>query len=653
MNLRIGLSALQASQYAIGNVSQNLANASTEGYHRQEVLFKTSRADFVRGRHIGSGVEISHVRRIREFVVESAYTNSTADLSRVEQSLNIESRIEQLITPGEGSVQFSLDGLIDEFSKLSSNPGERSLRNSVLNQATNLTDRVRETYGDLVELKQDVQHEIELEVDALNRDIEALVDLQNRIRSELHRGVPNNLFDQRDQLINQIAERVDVQRFEFVQEELGLGLAGSSISIGIAPIKFEAVTDSDGIVEIRVGDREQSVEFVSGRLAGLVEANNYLVDDYTQRIDTFATELVRQFDQLHAVGIGIDGSFQTLQGVRPVTDVDAPLSESASFSIQQGELFVTMTTPSGEHRTESIAIDPDVDSLNDVATRISGIANVQALVDGATGSMTIIAEPGYQFDFTGRLESAPDLSSFTGTTRPAITGSYDGTTNQTYTVTATSAGVIGKTAGLQAEVTDSLGNVVQVLDIGEGYEAGSAIDLGDGVSVSFGVGDIANADSFDVVMVAESDTTGFLSAVGMNNFFTGSSAADIGVDERFLKNPEMIASSRTGEVSDTGNLDGLVGIRDRQVLADGRLTFGDYLAEANSDIGFRVQSSQSVQVSLSELKFHYQSERDAKSGVDVNEELINLTEHQKTYEAAIQVVRTMEAMLDELFQIVR
>ena len=54
-----------------------------------------------------------------------------------------------------------------------------------------------------------------------------------------------------------------------------------------------------------------------------------------------------------------------------------------------------------------------------------------------------------------------------------------------------------------------------------------------------------------------------------------------------------------------------------------------------------------------DLKFQYASERDSVSGVDVNEELINLTQYQKTYEAAVQVVRSMESMLDELFQMIR
>lgn len=153
-------------------------------------------------------------------------------------------------------------------------------------------------------------------------------------------------------------------------------------------------------------------------------------------------------------------------------------------------------------------------------------------------------------------------------------------------------------------------------------------------------------------MVANPDTSGILSAVGLNTFFSGNDARSIDLDARVKGNPDAIATSQSGDLADTDNLKGLIEMRNQFVAGEGT-TFENYLGELNSEIGFRVQASISVQGSLSDLKFQYATERDSVSGVDVNEELINLTQYQKTYEAAVQVVRSMEAMLDELFQMVR
>ncbi len=652
MNLRTGLSALQANQFAINNISHNLANASTEGYHRQDTIFQTRRSDYrLRGHYVGAGVEVSELRRIRSLITESALTNSIADLSRVEQTLVIESRIEALVAPGAGSIQDSLSGLFDNLSRLSANPDESSLRNSIVNESSNIAVRVHDTANQMVGIQNDLRQQLELEVESLNREIRELVDIHDLITTDADGRIPNDLLDQRDQLVNQIAERVDVQRYEFVQNELGLSIAGGSVSISSPPIQFE-LTGSGDALEIQIEGGDRSIEFAGGRIAALLDANNRIINRYKNDIDEFASQLIRHFDQQHAQGLGLEGPFASLQASRPVTDVDAPLSESAAFPIEAGQWFVTVTAPDGQLRTTSIDVDPDTDSLRDIASRLSGINNLQAVVDDATGLMTMIAEPGYAFDFTGRLESTPDLSSVTGTSTPTIGGTYLGDDNDVYTVTAMGSGQIGVTPGLTLEISDSDGNVVQEIEVGDGYEAGSQIDIGDGITLAFDVGDIVNGDQFEVVRVANSDSTGILSSLGLNHFFNGSNAGDIKVDNKFANNPNLIATSLSGELADTRNLAEFIELRDQAVF-EGQLTFESFLSEMNTEIGFQVQTSQRIEATLSELKFQYETEREAVSGVDVNEELIELTQHQKNYEAAIQVVRTMESMLDELFQIIR
>lgn len=653
MNLGIGLSALRASQFAINNTAHNIANAGTEGYHRRSVDLETNQADVVNGRFVGSGVRVSDVRRYRDLIVESAYTNATADLNRVEAGLSIETRIESLLLPGEGSIQNALSNLFDDFTRLSANPDEPTLRAAVLTQADNIATRIQAADQQFAEIRTDVQSQLDVEVQTLNQDIEALVALQNRISSLGPRSVPNDLLDQRDQLVNKIATRVDIQRHEGVQNQLGLTIAGSSISIGVTPIRFETVKTDDGQVEVHLVGNSQKTTFAGGRIAALVDVNNNLIGEFSSKINELAQTLIQQFDQTHSQGIGSSGSFTTLKSTRAVDDVDAALSLAAAFPIEAGQLFFSVTDPNGRRRTSSITIDPETDSLRDVATKISGLDNIQAVVDEDTRQMTIIAVPGHKFDFTGRLESQPDLSNFNGTTTPTIGGTYRGNESQPLTITAVGSGQIGKTDGLVIEVADHNGNVIDQFNIGNGYEAGTTLNLGDGVEISFGIGAIVDGSTLDVVRVAKSDSTGALSALGINSFFSGTHAGDISVNRSLLENPNRMATSKSGEIADFNNLSALIGLRDQPLLGDRQIAFEDFLLEANAEIGFRVQSSQSVQTSLLELQIQYKTERDSVSGVDINEEMIGLAEYQKQYEAAVQIVRTMETMLDDLFNIVR
>ena len=652
MNLGIGLSALRASQFAINNTSHNIANAGTEGYHRRSVELETAQYDVVNGRYVGSGVNISDVQRYRDSILESAFTNSTSDLSRVEQNLSIETRIESLLLPGEGSIQNGLSNLFDDLGRLSANPNEPTLRNAVLTQANNVATRIQEADSQFADISTDVKRQLDLEVEALNQDIDALVSLQNTIAGLGDRSAPNDLLDQRDQLINSVSERIDIQRHEGVQNGLGLTIAGSSISIGIESIRFETVTDETGQVEVHLQGNSQKTTFAGGKISALVEINNGLVGDFSSKIEEMAQTLIQQFDQIHGQGIGSSGAFTTLKTTRKVDDVDAVLADSAAFPIESGELFFSITDSDGQRRTNSISIDPDTDSLRDVATKISGLDNIQAVVDENTGVMTIIAATGHKFDFTGRLETEPDLTSFSGDAAVKISGQYNGTESQPVTITALGSGQIGKTDGLAIQVADHLGNVINEFNVGDGYEAGSTIDLGDGVEISLGIGEINSGDTFEVVRAAKSDTSGVLSSLGLNSFFTGTDATSIAVNQSILDDPNRLATSKTGLIADSQNLALMIELREQRVLDDGQVVFEEFLLEANAEIGFRVQSSQSVQTSLIDLQFQYETERDSISGVDINEEMVGLAQYQKQYEAAIQIVRTMESMLDDLFNII-
>ena len=215
-------------------------------------------------------------------------------------------------------------------------------------------------------------------------------------------------------------------------------------------------------------------------------------------------------------------------------------------------------------------------------------------------------------------------------------------------------GTIGQTPGLLAQVVDDeTGQVIAELDIGEGYEAGTDLKINAGVAVSFSGGDVVNGDSFSTPLLANSDTTGILSALGINSFFTGNDASTIAVSDRLVENPNELAISASGDIADTKNLARMLELRDSRLTGENELTFEDFVSQVSSEIGFRVRSSQSIHENLSALSYQYEKEIASISGVDLNEEMLNMAQHQKSYEAAIQVIRTIETMFEELFAIVR
>ena len=153
-------------------------------------------------------------------------------------------------------------------------------------------------------------------------------------------------------------------------------------------------------------------------------------------------------------------------------------------------------------------------------------------------------------------------------------------------------------------------------------------------------------------MTAEPDQTGFLAAMGFNSFFNGTNAATMQVDDSIIADNDRFANGSSAEIADTDNLFRLGELEQFRGMP-GDLTFAQYLNEATTEIGFDISSNESLQASLESLKLRLEEDRDAYSGVDVNEELVRLQQYQRSYEAAARVIQTMDELLEELISIVR
>ena len=150
-----------------------------------------------------------------------------------------------------------------------------------------------------------------------------------------------------------------------------------------------------------------------------------------------------------------------------------------------------------------------------------------------------------------------------------MAGAYTGNTNHEFTFTFLGSGTVGVDADLRLEVKDSGGSLVTVLEVGSDYEPGSNLLVADGVQLALSSGTAASGDSFRVDVVSRPDETGLLAAMGLNTLFAGDSASNIGVNPLLLDDPTLLASTTTGEPSDTSNLLRMVGVRDEHTLAGG------------------------------------------------------------------------------------
>jgi flagellar hook-associated protein FlgK len=655
MSLFIGLSALRASQTGLDVISQNIANANTPGYHRQNVHLESLNDNLFRGRRIGSGVSILNLERVRYAVIESFLTETTSDSQHASQRLLIETQIENAFLPGDGSLQEVLNTLFENISSLSSAPSDNTSRQQVVQSGVRLASQFRELASNLQQIKQAVLSQLQTEVTELNGQIRDLSRLNQEIISATAvGGPPNGLLDIRDELINSIAAKLDVSRVESTDGTISLSFGNYSIQRSITEIEFALVQPDNGPVSFALGPERQALQITSGRIAALIESYNEIVPQYENRLNELAATLIERFDRVHATGVGLDGPFERLVANRPVPFPNTPLSQSgAAFAINAGELYISIVAPNGTRRTEVVPIDPQNDSLADVAARITALGNLSASINSQTTQLQIVAAPGYRFDFTGAVETVPDLSLFNGSSTPSFSGRYSGTENTQFRFEIVGSGDVGVSQNLSLRVTDADGNLIGNFNIGNGYEAGKTISVAQGLEIKFPPGSVLSGDSFTTELVAIPDETNLLASIGLNSFFQGRDALSIAVDPQIAADSRRFASSLTGDSADAAKVLQFIELGRAGTLSNGRLSFSEYLIEVSAEVGVNVQSGQRLAENLDALLIQYQQERDSISAVDVNEEFVRLTQFQRSYEAAVRVIQTAESILDELFSIFR
>ena len=651
----IGLSALRTHQRTLNTLGHNIANASTAGYHRQRVNLVT-RAPQVDGAHlVGSGVDVGSIERLYDAATEAAILRNQAQLGQVDAELDVASSIESLFTPGDSSIHANLSEFFNNLESVANSPEIQTVRSEFLASSENLVYQFGQLNADLEQQRRTVISEVTDTVDLMNSLVNDIADLNQEIKvARIGGREPNDLLDRRDTIVSQLTQwaDVDIQTMEDGRDVVLIG--GATVTVGKTTNPILAEVDSDGQLVIRLASQSWPLNLTSGKLGGQIEAVNETIPSTQNRLAELAATIVRSIDQQYATGLPGSGAYSVLQGSRGVDSVDDPLINSGlAFPVIQGELTITVTAVDGRRTSHRVAIDPYTDSLTDLATALDAISGVDALVDAATGRLTVSAVGNQRIDFAGRVDDVPDLTSFVGTAQPEFSGFYVGDTNDDWNVTFNGSGTVGVTDGLTATIRNSAGQVVGNVNIGSGYEAGTPVEIGDGVSLQFGNGNIINTDTASVLVTADPDNTGILSALGLNSLFSGTTVENFALRKDIAASPELLAVSLTGQPGDASNIASLANLRDFRFAAFAERTFVEELADFTADVGLEVQQLSNQKSQLESFNQRLIEDREATSGVSADEEILKMMEMERAFQAAARFITSLDDTMDEVMRIIR
>lgn len=159
-------------------------------------------------------------------------------------------------------------------------------------------------------------------------------------------------------------------------------------------------------------------------------------------------------------------------------------------------------------------------------------------------------------------------------------------------------------------------------------------------------------------MTANSDTAKILTALGVNTLFTGTTAGTIAVNPDLLQAPELLNASLNGTTGDSSNLQRILALQNTNVLASpgqttASETFSGYTASMIGSIGTQVQNLTDQQTAQQSLGQSLQAQQQSVSGVNTDDEMVNLLQYQQSYQMASEYISVVNTTLSSLLNLIQ
>jgi flagellar hook-associated protein 1 FlgK len=314
--LRIALSSLYAQRKALQVTGQNIANVNTEGYSRQRVELiadagPVTPAGESRYAGPGMGVLTGDTTRLRDQFLELRGYQEHAVDAGLQQSQRVLTRIELAFDePSDDGLSKLISSFLAAFDDVANHPEDAAARAQLVEQGTTLMAGFTQLDVALASQRTSSIEELSSLVDEVNQSAARIAELNQNISTALNNGFsPNELMDQRDQLIAGMAQRVGVTVRPGEGGAVNVFIGGTAVVRGThtSPLRMEVGTDPAQTVRVSWA-ADGYPAGVAGAAGGLLAGLNDVIPRYRDGLAAVARQVADDVNALHRTGYALDGS---------------------------------------------------------------------------------------------------------------------------------------------------------------------------------------------------------------------------------------------------------------------------------------------------------------------------------------------------------
>ena len=303
----IGASGTKAYRQAMAAISENIANASTEGYSRRSLTTVESgsstatMATYIARANFG-GTEVAGVARAADPYLDAAVRQSGMTLSNSMARLRWMTDLEGALNDTDTGVGKLMTAMYQNIDKLAARPGDTSLRVTTLDSISRVAEGFQRTSADLAQVSSGIATEASASVETINRSLSQLAEINNSLlRAQPGTSAYAQLLDGRDAALNTLSANLNVDISFGAHDAASISYNGQTLVQGNVATTIALTANPDGTLALATSGGTALTAPSNGALGGLFSSAVTTTQRRTS-LDTLAQQFVTDMNAWHAQG---------------------------------------------------------------------------------------------------------------------------------------------------------------------------------------------------------------------------------------------------------------------------------------------------------------------------------------------------------------
>jgi flagellar hook-associated protein 1 len=314
--LNTSISGLLAFQRALDTTSHNITNANTVGYSRQLPQFGTRQPQFVGGNWVGSGADVNSINRAYDNFLSTQSRSASSAYNQSNTYATQAGRVSNLLGDSKTGLTATMQGFVNSLQAVADSPNSIAARQTMLSQAQSLVDRMKSYDASFRDLDAQVNASISSEGDAISSLAKGIAELNNQIKTGYAQTgqAPNDLLDQRDRLIDELATHVNVNVVKsndnsvnvFIGNGQPLVIGAEAATVAGTPDPYDP-TRKRLSMQSSVGTIDITNSLSGGTLGGVLSFRSEMLDPARNTIGRLSVALADVVNDQHNAGMDLHG----------------------------------------------------------------------------------------------------------------------------------------------------------------------------------------------------------------------------------------------------------------------------------------------------------------------------------------------------------